>query len=289
MRNLIEFLKKYHYWFLFVLLEVVSLVLVFQYNNYQGSVWFTSANYLSGLTLETDAWLHSFVGQGDANQMLTERNLLLEREVALLREQLSEERHKHDSTYVDKGITPGLEAYKLIPANVISNSINKADNLLTIDKGRYDGVHPDMGVACGNGVVGVVYMSSRHYSVVLSALNFRSNISCTVKGKGYFGYLHWSGGPSDIAYVDDIPRHALFENGDTITTSGYSSMFPPGVMVGTILSKEDSRDGLSYRLKVKMTTDFGNLRDVCVIDDAAVKEQLELLRQVTDSLKPPTN
>ena len=222
MRNLIEFLKKYHYWFLFVLLEVVSLVLVFQYNNYQGSVWFTSANYLSGLTLETDAWLHSFVGQGDANQMLTERNLLLEREVALLREQLSEERHKHDSTYVDKGITPGLEAYKLIPAKVISNSINKADNLLTIDKGRYDGVHPDMGVACGNGVVGVVYMSSRHYSVVLSALNFRSNISCTVKGKGYFGYLHWSGGPSDIAYVDDIPRHALFENGDTITTSGYS-------------------------------------------------------------------
>ena len=162
MRNLIEFLKKYHYWFLFVLLEVVSLVLVFQYNNYQGSVWFTSANYLSGLTLETDAWLHSFVGQGDANQMLTERNLLLEREVALLREQLSEERHKHDSTYVDKGITPGLEAYKLIPAKVISNSINKADNLLTIDKGRYDGVHPDMGVACGNGVVGVVYMSSRH-------------------------------------------------------------------------------------------------------------------------------
>ncbi|MBQ4295870.1 MAG: rod shape-determining protein MreC [Prevotella sp.] len=289
MRNLIEFLKKYHYWFLFVLLEVVSLVLVFQYNNYQGSVWFTSANYLSGLTLETDAWLHSFVGQGDANQMLTERNLLLEREVALLREQLSEERHKHDSTYVDKGITPGLEAYKLIPAKVISNSINKADNLLTIDKGRYDGVHPDMGVACGNGVVGVVYMSSRHYSVVLSALNFRSNISCTVKGKGYFGYLHWSGGPSDIAYVDDIPRHALFENGDTITTSGYSSMFPPGVMVGTILSKEDSRDGLSYRLKVKMTTDFGNLRDVCVIDDAAVKEQLELLRQVTDSLKPQTN
>ena len=289
MRNLIEFLKKYHYWFLFVLLEVVSLVLVFQYNNYQGSVWFTSANYLSGLTLETDAWLHSFVGQGDANQMLTERNLLLEREVALLREQLSEERHKHDSTYVDKGITPGLEAYKLIPAKVISNSINKADNLLTIDKGRYDGVHPDMGVACGNGVVGEVYMSSRHYSVVLSALNFRSNISCTVKGKGYFGYLHWSGGPSDIAYVDDIPRHALFENGDTITTSGYSSMFPPGVMVGTILSKEDSRDGLSYRLKVKMTTDFGNLRDVCVIDDAAVKEQLELLRQVTDSLKPQTN
>ena len=289
MRDLVAFLKKYNYWFVFVILEVVSMLLMFQYNSYHGSVWFSSANYIAGLSYEADSKFCSFLGQGTVNQQLTKRNLILEREVAILRSQLIDERMKRDSSYMYEGEMPLLRQYKLIQARVISNSINKADNLLTIDKGRYDGVHPDMGVACGNGVVGVVYMSSRHYSVVLSALNFRSNISCTVKGKGYFGYLHWSGGPSDIAYVDDIPRHALFENGDTITTSGYSSMFPPGVMVGTILSKEDSRDGLSYRLKVKMTTDFGNLRDVCVIDDAAVKEQLELLRQVTDSLKPQTN
>ncbi|MBO4850298.1 MAG: rod shape-determining protein MreC [Prevotella sp.] len=291
MRNLIEFLKKYNYWFLFVLLEVISLILVFQYNNYQGSVWFTSANYLTGLTLEGDAWLHSFVGRGNANRQLTERNLLLEREVTLLREQLTEVRVKYDSTYVDSGLVrvQGLESYKLIPAKVIGNSISKADNMMTIDKGLRDGVHADMGVVCGNGVVGVVYMASRHYAVVIPVLNYKSNISCTIQRKGYFGYLHWSGGPSDIAYVDDIPRHALFENGDTVTTSGYSAMFPPGVMVGTILSKEDSRDGLSFRLKVKLTTNFGNLRDVCVIDDAAVKEQLELLRQAVDSLKPQSN
>ena len=286
MRNLIEFLKKHHYWFVFVFLEVVSLFMVFQYNNYQGSVWFSSANYLTGLTLEADAKLRSFAGQGEANRNLTERNLLLEHEVNLLREQLEEERMKNDSTYQRKGQMANLQDYKLIPAKVISNSVNKTDNLMTIDKGRYDGVHEDMGVACGNGVVGVVYMASGHYSVVIPALNMKSNISCTVQGKGYFGYLHWNGGPIDIAYVDDIPRHAAFEKGDTIVTSGYSSLFPPGILVGTILDQEDSKDGLYYRLKVQLSTNFGNIHDVCVIDDAAVREQLDLLRQATDSLKP---
>jgi rod shape-determining protein MreC len=92
-----------------------------------------------------------------------------------------------------------------------------------------------------------------------------------------------------MAFVDDIPRHAQFEKGDTIVTSGYSSLFPPGVMVGQIIDTHDSEDGLSYRLEIKLSTDFGNLRDVCVIDDAAVTERLNLIRQATDSLKNQRN
>ncbi len=289
MHNLVEFLKKYNYWFVFVILEVVSLVLMFQYNSYHGSVWFSSANYLAGLTYEADSKFSAFMGQGAVNQSLTERNLMLEREVALLREQLTEEKQRNDSNYVYRGQMPLLSQYKLIPAKVISNSLDKSDNLITIDKGRYDGVHPDMGVACGNGVVGVVYMASGHYAVVIPVLNTKSNISCAIKSHGYFGYLHWKGGPSDVAYVDDIPRHAQFENGDTIVTSGYSSMFPSGIMVGKVVGSSDSDDGLSFSLKVKLSTNFANLRDVCVIDDAAVSEQLNLLRQATDSLKPQRN
>ena len=89
--------------------------------------------------------------------------------------------------------------------------------------------------------------------------------------------------------MDDIPRHAKFEKGDTIVTSGYSSMFPPGIMVGKVIEEHDSEDGLSYRLEIKLSTDFGNLHDVCVIDDAAVTERLNLLRQATDSIKPNRN
>ena len=272
-----------------MLLEVVSLVLMFQYNSYQGSVWFSSANYISGMTYEADSKISAFMNQGAVNKELTERNLFLEREVAILRAQLTDERIKHDSTYVDRGVDDILSQFRLIPAKVVGNSVDKTDNFITIDKGLYDGVHADMGVACGNGVVGVVYMASGHYAVVIPVLSSKSNISCAIQNRGYFGYLHWKGGPIDVAYVDDIPRHAQFEMGDTIVTSGYSSMFPPGIMVGKVVKESDSEDGLSYRLEVKLSTDFGRLRDVCVIDDSAVRERLNLLRQAVDSIKPQRN
>ena len=187
MRNLIEFLKKYSYWFVFLLLEGVSLVLMFQFNNYQGSVWFTSANYISGFVYEADSKIGAFFSQGTVNEQLTERNIALEQEVAMLREQLYDERIKNDSTLVDSVRMPVLSQYKLIPAKVISNSIDKADNFITLDKGIYDGVGPDMAVASGNGVVGVVFMASGHYSVVIPVLSTKSNISCAILNKRYFG------------------------------------------------------------------------------------------------------
>ena len=177
----------------------------------------------------------------------------------------------------------------MIPAKVISNSLDKKDNFITIDKGEADGVRKDMGVACGNGVVGVVYMVSKHYAIVIPLLSSKSNVSVTIRNRGYYGYLHWTGGAADLAYVDDIPRHAHFRLGDLVETSGYSSIFPPGIIVGQILHVYNSRDGLSYRVQVKLTTDFGNLRDVCVIDNSAMQERIDLLRNAEDSLKLKQN
>ena len=175
--------------------------------------------------------------------------------------------------------------YKLIPAKVVSNTLDKANNLITIDKGRADGVEKDMGVACGTGVVGVVYMASSHYSVVIPVLNVRSSrISCAIRGRGYFGYLQWYGGDPSVAYVEDIPRHARFKRGDWVETSGYSAIFPPGILVGKIEKIFNSADGLSYRLKVRLTTDFGCLRDVVVISDSNIGEQMRLMEQVNDSI-----
>ena len=126
-----------------------------------------------------------------------------------------------------------------------------------------------MGVACGSGIVGVVYMASDHYAVVIPVLNQRSRISCTVRGRDYFGYLTWNGGDVAVAYVDDIPRHAKFLKGEWVETSGYSAIFPAGISVGRIRAVYNSSDGLSYRLKVALSTDFGRLRDVCVINRQA--------------------
>lgn len=283
MHNLIDFIQKYNHWFLFILLEVISLVLLFQYNSYQGSVWFTSANYASGKVLAGEAEVESFFSYGKVNAELTQRNLYLEQQVRKLSTQLGEA--TKDTGWIHRNELALLKGYHLIPAKVVSNSVAKHDNLITIDKGSADGVHKDMGVACGNGVVGIVYLCSAHYSIVIPVLNTESNISCRIRKRGYFGYLHWTGGDTQKAYVEDVPRHARFRLYDEVETSGYSSVFPPGILVGKILHVYNSVDGVSYRLQIKLSTDFGRLRDVCVIDNAPVQERLDIMRAAQDSLK----
>lgn len=149
MRNLLEFLARYNHWLLFVLLEVIGVVLLFQYNSYQGSVWFSSANAVAGKVLSWDAKVESFFSMSKANQELTQRNLYLEQQVKMLSGQLGEA--TKDSGWVHRNQLSLLRSFKLIPAKVVSNSVDRYDNLLTIDKGSADGVRKDMGVACGQG------------------------------------------------------------------------------------------------------------------------------------------
>ena len=287
MRNLLEFLAKFNHWIIFVLLEVFSFVLLFQYNNYQGSVWFSSANVVSGKVLEWSSEIEAFFSLVKVNEQLSQRNLYLEQQVRSLSEQLVAE--TQDSNAVHRGQLQLLSGYRLIPAKVVDNSVNRRDNFITIDKGSADGVRKDMGVACGNGVVGIVYLVSAHYSIIIPVLNTQSNISCQIQGRGYFGYLHWTGGYAHMAYVDDVPRHARFRTGDAIVTSGYSSVFPPGILVGHVRYVFNSAAGMSYRLKIQLSTDFGKLRDVCVIDNAPMQERLDLMRAAQDSIKIKEN
>lgn len=284
MRNLLAFIAKYNHWFLFVILEVICAVLLFRYNSYQGSVFFSSANVAAGKVYEFDAQAKSFFSLTKVNEQLTQRNLYLEEQVKDLTERMVE--LTKDTNYTKRSQLEMLSSYKLIPAKVITNSINQRDNLITLDKGSDDGVRVDMGVACGNGVVGIVYMVSKKYCVVIPVLNSHSNISVTVDKRGYFGYLHWLGRRPDKAYVNDIPLHAKVLPGDQVVTSGYSSIFPPGLQVGKVLYVFKSLDGLSLQLQVRLSTDFSTLRDVCIIDDAKMKERIDLMRAAQDSIKP---
>ena len=284
MRNLLDFLARHNHWFLFVLLEVVSFVLLFKYNSYQGSVWFSSANAVAGKVYDASSAVDQYFSLVDVNRKLTERNVYLERELARLTDTATVA--AKDSTYMQRMQAGVLRKYKSVPARVVSNSLDKLNNFITIDKGTADGVGKDMGVACGLGVVGIVYLTAEHYSVVISVLNSKSNISCSIRGRGYFGYLHWYGDRPDEAYLDDVPRHARFRIGDIVVTSGYSSVFPPGMLVGKIMRVYNSANGMSYRLRVKLSTDFGNLRDVCVINDSEMMEQMKLLEAANDSLRP---
>ena len=207
MKNLLAFLQKYFHWVLFVTLEVVSLVLLFQYNHYQNSVWSSSANVVVGKISEWSSALDSYFSLKKVNENLTLRNFYLERQVSQLR-RLYQESQETQSKEERKALAD-VSQYSLVPAKVISNATNTPDNLMTIDKGSKDGIEEGMGVVCGAGIVGITYLTSTHYTVVIPVLNSRSSrISCAIRGHGYFGVLRWYGGDSRYAFVEGIPRHA---------------------------------------------------------------------------------
>ena len=273
MRNLLNFLLKYNYWFLFILLEVICFVLLFRFNNYQQSVYFTSANVVTGKVYEVSGSVSSYFHLKSVNEDLLDRNMLLEQQIANLENALRE--RQVDSVIVNSIRNLDNKDYQIFKAHVIRNSLNQADNYITLDKGSSSGIRPEMGVVDGNGVVGIVYKTSPNYSLVISVLNSKSSISCKIVGSEYFGYLKWEHGDSRYAYLKDLPRHAEFNLGDTVVTSGYSTVFPAGVMVGTVDDMSDSNDGLSYLLKIKLATDFGKLGDVRVIARTGQMEQQE--------------
>jgi rod shape-determining protein MreC len=283
MRNLLNFFLKYNYWFLFILLEVISFALLFRFNNYQGSAFFTSSNQMAGMVYEAANNVTGYFHLKSINDDLVQKNVELELQMERLRSALME--LTSDSTGLERMKSDALKGYDIYRANVINNSLTHVDNYITLDKGENDGIRSEMGVINGSGVVGIVYHTSSNYSVVIPILNSKSSISCKIKRSDYFGFLKWDGGSSEYATVKDMPRHSLFSLGDTIVTSGHSAVFPGGIPIGTVEDMSDSHDGLSYLLKVKLFTDFGRLNDVRVIAQKGQEEQLELEQKVKGGRK----
>ena len=283
MRNLLNFFLKYNYWVLFIFLEVISFFLLFRFNNYQGSAFFTSSNRLAGMVYEATNNVTGYFHLKSINNDLVQKNVELEFQIERLRDALAN--LTVDSAGIEQMKKSALSGYDIHRAKVINNSLTHADNYITINKGESDGIRTEMGVISGSGVVGIVYLTSEHYSIVIPVLNSKSSISCKIKRSDYFGFLKWDGGSSQYATVRDMPRHSLFALGDTIVTSGHSAVFPGGIPVGTIEDITDSHDGLSYLLKVKLFTDFGRLNDVRVIAQKGQEEQLELEQRVKSSKK----
>ncbi len=156
----------------------------------------------------------------------------------------------------------------------------KDDNYIVIDKGTADGIKPEMGVVGGGGVVGVVCATNVHYSLVLPVINVKSSISCRIRRTGYYGSLQWKGGSAYYARLVDMPQYAKTHSGDVVETSGYSTIFPPGLFVGKVCKETGSRGRIQQGYRVNLGTDFGNLRDVCVFENLHKAEIEGLHRQI---------
>lgn len=251
MYNLFAFIKKYNAVILFILLEVICLILVMQSLPYHNRKMVSVANSIAGdFHATTSNWADYFSLKSE-NEALAEQNALL----------LSQLENMVDGS--DAIIYDGMFSY--IPAHIIDNTIDKVNNFILIDKGAADGLTPDMGVICSEGVVGKVLNVSENFATVMSVLNTNSIISCRFTDNQHVANVVWDNNNYRFGKVKDIPSHLDINKGDTMVTSGFSTTFPADIMVGFIEEYTPNRDDMFSDAKVRFSTNFSTLRHVYVI------------------------
>lgn len=278
MRNLIQFLIKYSSWFLLIVYTALGFVLLFNYNIYHRSVYLGSSSKLAGSVYSLSGAVTGYFNLKQTNTELLEKNSRLEMEVLQMKKQLEAiagEKITNDS--VHNGL---FQKYDFITAQVINNSVNHAQNYITLNKGALDGIRPEMGVVDQNGAIGIVSNVSDHYSVVISLLNPKLRLSAKINRTQYFGSVKWDGETPDYAELVELPRHVEYKKGDTLVTSGYSAIFPEGIMIGIIDISKSKRSDNVLPIKVKLSTHFSQLNNVRVISNKQIAEQQELESKV---------
>jgi len=268
MRNLLHFLAKYNNLIIFLILEGVALSLLFSGNSYHNA---RLVKGVKGLTRGIEEKIYNTRIYFD----LREINLSLASENTALRNQMGRLMKEKDMLFFS--VTDSLfgQQYQYTPAEVIGNSVNRQKNYLTINKGEKHGVEPDMAVTNSDGVIGVIVGSTENFSVAMSLLNLDFRLSARIKSNGYFGSLTWDGIDYRHVILSEIPQHVVVNRGDTIETTGYSAVFPEGIMIGTV--SDISKSGSDfYKITISLVADFRKLHYVNVVGNMMKSEQLEL-------------
>lgn len=275
MKSLLNFIYKYHYFILFILLECLSVFLVIQYNNYQHSSFINSSSSLSGNVYSSMHGVTQYFNLKEKNKELVETVARYSnQDKKAFKENTISLSEIYDSVFVQQ--------YEYVAAQVINNSVNKQNNYLTLNVGRKQGVKKGMAVVSQKGAIGIVKDVSENYASVISILNQNLKISAMVKKNSYFGTLQWEGNNYQYTTLYDLPNHISLQKGDTIITSGYSAIFPKGEFLGRVNMVQKSEGGEFLYVRVKLAEDFKKLTNVFVVRNLLKEEQLNLERSSLD-------
>lgn len=274
MRNLFAFIYRFRAFLIFVLLEALCIFLIVRYNTYQGAAMFNSANTYVGQVLEFQSGVTDYFRLASVNSTLARENAALRQELMHFRQEVeADSTDRLDTTLYAPSDSSKSEPYILHAGRVINNSVRRTNNYLTLAAGSLDGVKPGMGVISPNGAVGRVKTVSKHYATVTSLLHSQMLISAKIKKDNTFGTIKWTGGDYRTALLDYIPLHVKPEIGDTIVTSGFNTVFPEGIKIGTISAVDKELDKSFYTIRVKLAVDFAQLSYVYVVENPKRAEQ----------------
>lgn len=270
MRNLFNILWKYQFFIAFLFLQAISLTLLFQYNKFHKAEVLTGAAQISGSTYLFVNNIQSYLSLKEENEKLRLENEHLKN------------RSKADAYYsLDTSKTYFNDSlfqrqYKFLSARVINSTVGNRNNYITLNHGEFSGVAPEMGIITEKGVAGIIKDVSSHFSVGLSLLHSKTKLSVRLKNSNYFGLVSWDGVNPYALNLDDIPNHVNIQVGDTIVTSGASSIFPYGLLVGTIISFEKVEGEVFYKIKIKPTQDLNSTSSCYIVMNRLKHEQVEL-------------
>ncbi|MEQ9437774.1 MAG: rod shape-determining protein MreC [Cyclobacteriaceae bacterium] len=297
MYNLLSFLLKYRSTILFLVLEGLSGFFIVNNNIYHQAAVINSSNRLVASVIDASNTVSEYLNLQEANDQLAEENARL-RAVVLtqpaepkrdifnpsLEDSLALQALSQDSLVVlpivrSHSDSLRFQQYAFIPAKVVDNTVQNFKNHVTIDKGRADGIELNMGVISPNGVVGKVKDVSEHYALITSVLHTDMNVSALVKRSNTLGSIEWKGTDPTQASLKYIPIHINIITGDTIVTSGYSGVYPPEILIGTVKEVRPEEDAAFYDVDVDLSNDFFQLSYVYVVKNKLKQEKDSLLQQ----------
>lgn len=279
MRNFFLLLRRFYVLLLFLLFQAVSITLLVRYNSSQQAKYMELAYDFTGRINKKYTDVIAYFSLKENNKALSEentrlRNLLAENFTAIDTGAIL----KRDTVLVDSSKV--IRKYLWRNARVINNSVSSQFNFITIERGRLQGVAPEMAVVSANGIVGIVTDVSDNMAVVKSLLHRKSTTSVMLKRSGTTGLLEWDGKNASLLQLKGIPKSTELKVGDTVLTSNISLNYPAGLMVGTIAKVEKESEGNNYRLQIKPGTNFYSVDFVDVIENLFLKEQREIEQRI---------
>lgn len=275
MRNILRLIQRYYVFLLFLALQGFALFVFFNNNRYAKAEFISHSRDWVGSIYSKRTQLKEYLMLGEINDRLSLEN-------ALLRSRLPENVMRIDTTVNQHVDTLNFQRYEYRSAKVENLTLNRERNYIMIDRGKIGGIKPEMGVIANGSIVGIVSSVSEHFAVVMPVLHSKFQASVRMKGSGDFGLLVWPGGNPEIANVKEIPKHVTVNVGDTVVTSGYSSHFPAGMIVGYVQSLDDKAEENFHRINIRLSTDFRRLEYVQVINDLLKEEEEQLLENVEE-------
>lgn len=288
MRNVLLFIRRYHTFFLFLLLQAVCWWFLASFNRFHQARFLTTAQELTGAINSRYDRVEDFFQLRAENKRVHQLNdsllnLLRQQDLLIDTQQFVREEVSTDST-------KRLRRYIYRPATVIYNSINEDKNYFQIDRGSNQGIRENMAVLNADGAaVGVIVLVSSHFAQAMSLLHVQQRVNAALKKTGEFGTVEWDGAHPDKLILKGIPKGVFLKIGDTVLTSTYSFNFPPGKLLGTVRSLSTDKSTNFHIIEVQPTANFRNLQQVFVVENLQMEEQMGLNREARKRIEDPKN